>query len=147
MESMRCTWIDNSMKLCWCEVNDRGALRILPLNGTICELRNECTVDNGGCEHQCTDTRDGFKCSCFSVDPSNRGTTGYNEPVWRLSANGYDCIDIDECANNTFRDLRCPAPDRCINTPGFYMCLKSVALSKSEETLAAPPSASSSGKK
>ena len=36
-------------KLCYC--NNAGT--ITPMNGTTCADKNECSVDNGGCEHTC----------------------------------------------------------------------------------------------
>lgn len=58
----------------------------ITLNGTQCGLLDECAVNNGGCEHVCTDLTDGFECSCY--DPP----LGYNQAVWQLSDNEFDCL-------------------------------------------------------
>jgi len=88
-------------------------------------LKDECRENNGGCAHICTDTTDGFECSCFA--PPDK----FTEEVWTLSANKYDCIDVDECGNVAFVDLVCPSPAKCVNTPGFYKCIRNTAISKS----------------
>jgi hypothetical protein len=126
-------------------VTDNGVNKVITLNGTSCELKNECAVNNGGCAHICTDTKDGFECSCYPADPKNPDTRGWEDPVWRLSDNGFDCNDIDECANATFVDFRCPSPGKCVNTPGFYKCISSVAISKSGIVAAALPVTSTVG--
>uniref|UniRef100_A0A668TZW5 EGF-like domain-containing protein n=1 Tax=Oreochromis aureus TaxID=47969 RepID=A0A668TZW5_OREAU len=62
-----------------------------------------CLMDNGGCSHVCTDEPRGVLCSC---------PAGY-----KLSPNGTDCEDLDECA---------PPFDSCAhhcsNTIGSYYC-------------------------
>ena len=76
---------------------------------------NECLIDNGGCDQNCTNTNGSFQCSC---------STGYN-----LCSNAY-CIgnvklvlmiislksDIDEC----LREDICS--HACHNTQGSYKC-------------------------
>lgn len=39
-------------RLCYCKV----AGVVTPMNGTTCADKNECAVDNGGCEHNCLNT-------------------------------------------------------------------------------------------
>eukprot|EP00112_Aurelia_sp_Birch-Aquarium-sp1_P014017 Seg3.11 transcript_id=Seg3.11/GoldUCD/mRNA.D3Y31 product=Fibrillin-1 protein_id=Seg3.11/GoldUCD/D3Y31 len=64
--------------------------------------RRKCSDGNGGCEHKCTDTKDGLICSC---------NAGY-----MLGVNG-TCNDIDECA---FLNGECDG--YCLNTIGSYKC-------------------------
>ena len=62
-------------------VNDCGDWEDEPKE--LCGLnKNECEVNNGGCDQLCVDTADGFFCDC--------------KPGYRLSANK-TCEDIDEC--------------------------------------------------
>lgn len=130
-DNIFCEHVDDDHYVCYCHVESRGVPQTITLNGTTCEPRDECATNNGGCAHLCTDTAEGFECSCFSADQNNKDSRGWKEPVWRLSDNGFDCNDIDECANETFVDFRCPSPGKCVNTPGFYKCISSVAISKS----------------
>ncbi len=40
---------------------------------------NECSVNNGDCEHICTNTKGNFSCSCntgYSLDDNERNCTG-----------------------------------------------------------------------
>jgi len=130
-ENIVCAWQANMLYTCSCQVtrmqNGGSTTRILTLNGTKCDLRNECDNNNGGCEHICTDQTDGFTCSCF--DPP----IGYNQDVWYLSDNTFDCLDVDECQNDTWVQAFCPSPSVCINTPGYYECQRTLGLSKSGE--------------
>ncbi|XP_006795713.2 low-density lipoprotein receptor-related protein 2-like [Neolamprologus brichardi] len=62
-----------------------------------------CLMDNGGCSHVCTDEPRGVLCSC---------PAGY-----KLSPNGTDCEDLDECAPPFD-----PCAHHCSNTIGSYYC-------------------------
>ncbi|XP_026029958.1 low-density lipoprotein receptor-related protein 2 isoform X6 [Astatotilapia calliptera] len=62
-----------------------------------------CVMDNGGCSHVCTDEPRGVLCSC---------PAGY-----KLSPNGTDCEDLDECAPPFD-----PCAHHCSNTIGSYYC-------------------------
>lgn len=63
---------------------------------------NECDRHNGGCTHQCVDTREGYYCTCRS---------GY-----RLVGK-YTCEDIDEC-----EEVPGTCSQKCTNTIGGYHC-------------------------
>jgi len=155
--NIRCSYQYDVFEACVCDVSVDGVASVLTLGGTTCELRDECLVDNGGCEHICTDQVDGFSCSCFPPPP------GHNQSVWILSDNGEDCLgmpsfssnarlnfqnqfffhfqtqihinlcftDVDECADPTWVDSNCPSPSVCINLPGYYECQRTIGLSKS----------------
>lgn len=100
-------------------------MQAITLNGTQCRLKDECATNNGGCAQVCTDKPDGFQCSCF---PKPRG---FRDEVWLLSPNKYDCLDVDECAKPAFVDEQCPSPAKCVNSPGFFACIRNTAISKS----------------
>jgi len=40
--------------------------------------KNECSVNNGGCEHRCENTQGSYRCECH--------------PGYRLHPNKYDCV-------------------------------------------------------
>ncbi|KAF8376402.1 fbl-1, partial [Pristionchus pacificus] len=63
------------------------------------------------CEHLCND-RGGetVECSCRN---------GFD-----LSADGYSCVDVDECL--LLMD-DCLASQRCLNTPGSYKCIRTLS--------------------
>ncbi|KAI7789745.1 putative low-density lipoprotein receptor-related protein 2 [Triplophysa rosa] len=63
-----------------------------------------CRNANGGCSHTCVDQTWGAMCICPS------GMT--------LSANGFDCKDVDECSQSFG-----PCMHLCTNTPGSFRCL------------------------
>lgn len=87
--------------ICWCIVNNQ------PINGTECQDRNECRVNNGGCADTCQNSDGAFQCSCRS---------GYT-----LAANRRDCDDVNECNNNV-----CGFGVDCVNTFGGFYCLTGV---------------------
>eukprot|EP00058_Branchiostoma_floridae_P007025 XP_002592513.1 hypothetical protein BRAFLDRAFT_69004 [Branchiostoma floridae] len=75
------------------------------LNSTetdICEDIDECSNNNGGCNHTCVNTAGSYHCTC---------RTGY-----QLSGT-HDCIDINECDNNNGG-----CDHNCTNTAGGYHC-------------------------
>ncbi|XP_066303433.1 mucin-like protein [Branchiostoma lanceolatum] len=73
--------------------------------GTCCELEvdiDECSENNGGCQHDCVNTEGSYYCTC---------RTGY-----RLSGI-HNCIDYDECETNNGG-----CQQACINTHGNFSC-------------------------
>ena len=64
---------------------------------------NECSTNNGGCDHICINTVGSFECSC---------NTGYS-----LTADGLTCTDTDECQLNTDN-----CQQTCVNTAGGFTC-------------------------
>ncbi|XP_047405620.1 prolow-density lipoprotein receptor-related protein 1-like [Sciurus carolinensis] len=62
-----------------------------------------CSLVNGGCEGQCSDTHWGVQCSCGAG--------------WRLQPDGQSCGDVDECSM-----AFSPCGQLCHNTPGSYSC-------------------------
>ena len=98
------------------------------MNSTGCGDRNECLNDNGGCAHRCVNTASGFNCECFSPDDSAE-SKGWPYPVYTLSNNTYDCLDVNECERGT---VCTDAGKECINRPGYYSCItKPGSLAKS----------------
>jgi len=62
-----------------------------------------CSLANGGCERQCSDTSWGVQCSCGAG--------------WQLQPDGQSCADIDECSK-----AYGPCGQLCRNVPGSYSC-------------------------
>lgn len=63
---------------------------------------DECERNNGGCEHACVNTRDGYHCQC---------NQGYG------LVGKYSCEDIDECEQTPGS-----CSQVCINTKGSFHC-------------------------
>lgn len=125
----KCEWTSDYLYVCYCHSTSGSAVT---MNNTRCDVRNECLKNNGGCSHICTDTVEGFTCSCKAA-PNSGDTAGWRRPVWQLSDNKFDCLDINECADVAFRRDFCPvAGNHCINKPGYYICIpKGLAVAKS----------------
>ena len=66
---------------------------------------NECSVNNGGCNHICRNKAGSYECDC---------RTGYT-----LSSDGLTCTDQNECAA---RGGRGACDYQCINIEGTYKC-------------------------
>uniref|UniRef100_A0A1X7T5F0 EGF-like domain-containing protein n=1 Tax=Amphimedon queenslandica TaxID=400682 RepID=A0A1X7T5F0_AMPQE len=60
-----------------------------------------CLSNNGGCDQLCNSTFGSYACSCY--------------PGFSLDLNGYNCSDIDECADSACEHI-------CVNTIGSYSC-------------------------
>jgi len=87
--------------LCYCKKNENVVL----INGTTCSDLDECQVNNGGCEHHCSNSPGSYSCSCDN---------GY-----KLQNDNHGCEDVDECADRSIND---GCADGCINTVGGYYC-------------------------
>jgi len=114
--------------------------------GTSCDIDiDECAMNKGGCEQNCTNINGGFKCSCdngytlntdeLSCDDiddcvsnpcqnggicSDAGINSYNCDCTGTGYKGANCdIDIDECADNTYD---CDDDEYCENTIPDYNC-------------------------
>jgi deleted-in-malignant-brain-tumors protein 1 len=68
-----------------------------------CRDINECEIDNGGCEQQCSNVILSFTCDC------NEG--------YILEENGRTCADFDECAVGNGG-----CEEKCNNTVGSFYC-------------------------
>jgi len=64
---------------------------------------NECSSNNGGCDHTCSNSNGSYTCSCNS---------GFS-----LNADGHACDDIDECATNNGG-----CAHSCNNSAASYAC-------------------------
>ncbi|XP_061686137.1 low-density lipoprotein receptor [Syngnathoides biaculeatus] len=64
--------------------------------------KNECSIGNGGCSHDCVDHKLGYSCSC--------------PPGYGLKADERNCEDVDECAEPDV------CSQLCVNEPGGYKC-------------------------
>lgn len=83
---------------------------------------DECATNNGGCEHNCTNTLGSYTCSCnssYSLAYDSLQCTGmFGVLTYYLSPTvKWYPIDIDECA---FINGGCE--ENCTNTIGSYYC-------------------------
>ena len=86
---------------------------------------NECSTDNGGCSHNCTNTLGSYQCQCREGFQSraNDGKDCNGGFLKILSNYDWYNIDIDECANNNGN-----CEQICRNTPGSFQCLCSTGF-------------------
>ncbi|KAH1013776.1 hypothetical protein HUJ04_002720 [Dendroctonus ponderosae] len=84
-----------------------GCLKGFSLSGDghNCLDINECLLDNGKCEMNCTNTVGSYRCKC----PNGL----------RLNRDQKSCDDINECL---LRNGHGPCQDTCINSHGAYKC-------------------------
>ncbi|CAH1796781.1 unnamed protein product, partial [Owenia fusiformis] len=95
---------------CFCQ--SRLSDDVIPLNGTNCSNYDECSYQNGRCQHFCNDTEGSYVCTC--------------RDGFELSEDEHECTDIDECARNTDN---CGADETCVNTNGNHICIASTFVS------------------
>lgn len=87
--------------LCYCMVNGEPTA----INGTACTDFDECSDNNGGCEHKCANSDGSYTCSC--------------NPGYQLQNDNHGCEDINECADDSIDD---GCEGMCVNTAGGYYC-------------------------
>ena len=81
---------------------------------------NECDTDNGGCDHNCTDSIGSYDCSCdigYILATDNHGCNGKSINIVIRSPNQSLFTDINECNEGT--DI---CEQVCNNTIGSYLC-------------------------
>ena len=84
-----------------------------------------CSLNNGGCNHRCTDTLSGPLCSCYDggyVLLNNRKTCAGQYLSLFSSTIESDCVnvvDMNECT--LFRGI-CGSRAKCFNQRGSYTC-------------------------
>ncbi|KAI8779431.1 hemicentin-1, partial [Biomphalaria glabrata] len=71
-----------------------------------CIDRDECAEVVSVCQHNCTNTRGSYTCSC--------------PPGYRLEKDGYSCKDINECVE---QNVNCGPEKMCFNQRGSYTCI------------------------
>ncbi|XP_071476683.1 uncharacterized protein [Diadema antillarum] len=106
---------------------------------------NECGLEPRPCNQRCINTHGSYRCHCeqgYLLEEDGKtcirdgrcrpGMCAYGcrKIGYRVecicpagldvAADGYHCVDIDECATGA---VRCPADQRCVNTYGNFMCL------------------------
>ncbi|CAK6968091.1 complement component C1q receptor [Scomber scombrus] len=110
--------------------------------GPFCKTgKQNCVINNGGCEHLCHMDADRVRCSCkngYDLDNDGvscrirnlcgintcehqcvMGESGYSckcPDGFKLNANQRNCSDIDECQSQICLD------NFCVNTHGSYKC-------------------------
>ncbi|XP_052783146.1 uncharacterized protein LOC128219377 [Mya arenaria] len=109
-----------------------------------CEDKNECSSNNGGCAHTCSNKPGTHQCSCregYTLASDGRRCNDINEcsvgtsqcgqdctntvgsytcscrAGYQLAADGKACNDLDECSLTPP-----PCGQQCVNTPGSYNC-------------------------
>jgi fibulin 1/2 len=71
-------------------------------NSLICVEHDDCSVENGGCEHICIDSNNYRVCSC------RKGYELVNETA---------CMDVNECESENGG-----CDQECSNIPGTFFC-------------------------
>lgn len=80
---------------------------------------NECSIDNGGCDHTCENTPGSFQCGCntgYELESDKIDCTGIKLPLYYIVHDIW-LIDINECTLGT--DY---CQHNCHNSVGSYTC-------------------------
>jgi hypothetical protein len=99
-ERLFCGDVNTKERMCFCRFDDECDVR--PANGTRCLDVDECTLNNGGCEHYCDNTQGSFRCRC--------------KAGFQLAEDKWSCEDTNEC------DQQPCGNEACTNTYGSYFC-------------------------
>merc|ERR1712121_391456 len=81
---------------------------------SLCQNKDECLVDNGGCSHTCTDTDGSYMCSC----PEDFVLSGDLRTCVSIAENADQVDNVDECANDNGG-----CTHTCQDTEESYVCL------------------------
>ena len=79
---------------------------------------NECSDNNGGCEHTCINSEGSYSCSCnsgYSLDSNDRNCSG--KYMFKLVYYLHYMIDINECDTNNGG-----CEQICINKVPLFNC-------------------------
>ena len=109
--------------------------------------RDECAVENGGCQHTCTDSEGSFACSCnsgFELGADGRsclGSSNYFSLVLDSFSNIVRSFKIrNHCALLNFADVNecvtnnpCAANQDCFNTYGGATCIGAGIIAQVEQ--------------
>jgi len=114
------------------------------IKNSLCENKDECLEDNGGCSHTCVDTEGSYQCTCpedfiLSADLHTCISIAENPDAQAAVdecavANGgcshvcVDTVDYYECTCPEFMILEadnktCSAVDECLSNPCEHKCV------------------------
>merc|ERR1712096_417113 len=81
---------------------------------SLCQNKDECLVDNGGCSHTCTDTDGSYQCSC----PEDFVLSGDLRTCVSIAENPDQVDNVDECAEDNGGRTH-----TCLDNEESYECL------------------------
>merc|ERR1712096_494489 len=81
---------------------------------SLCQNKDECLVDNGGCSHTCTDTDGSYQCSC----PEDFVLSGDLRTCVSIAENPDQVDNVDECAEDNGG-----CTHTCLDNEESYECL------------------------
>jgi len=81
---------------------------------SLCQNKDECLVDNGGCSHTCTDTDGSYMCSC----PEDFVLSGDLRTCVSIAENPDQVDNVDECAEDNGG-----CTHTCLDNEESYECL------------------------